>query len=246
MQAATPRATLADAAFPPLSPDRRLTLGGMGIPLWLVRDVGLVVGFAWFVALCAQIAVQAPWTPVPFTGQTFAVLVTGGVLGAWRGGASLSVYMLMGIIGIPVFAPSFGDTGGWYIHFILSSNGAWDGTAEYVWNLGSGGYIVGFILSAILVGWLAERRWDRGPWVHLGMLLGNVVLYVPGLLWLAWWIADKNLVGDDVGLWAQTLDWGLYPFIVGDLMKMFLASLALPVGWALVRRRGDSDRRGSD
>ena len=237
MQAATQPGTFIDALFPPLTADRHLALLGLRIPLNLVRDAALVVGFSWFVALCAQIAVHVPWTPVPITGQTFAVLVTGGALGAWRGGASLSVYMLMGIIGIPVFAPSLGDTGEWYVHFIFSSSGSWDGTAKVVWDLASGGYIVGFIGSAVLVGWLAERRWDRGPWVHLGMLMGNVVLYVPGILWLAWWIASKDLVAEDAGLWGQTLDWGLYPFIVGDLMKLLLASLTLPLGWALVNRR---------
>ncbi len=233
-------ATLADAVLP-LAPERRLA----GVPLAWLREAGLVLGFAWFVALCAQIAVHVPWTPVPITGQTFAVLVTGGALGAWRGGASLTVYMLMGIIGIPVFAPAFGaETGDWYIHFILSSSGSWDGTAAAVWNLSSGGYIVGFIFSAMLVGWLAERQWDRKPWVHLGMLLGNMTLYIPGLLWLAWWLADKGLVPEGAGLWDKTLDWGLYPFIVGDLMKLVLASLTLPLGWALVHRlkgRKESD-----
>ena len=240
--------TLADAVLPPLDPDRRLALLGLRIPMELLRDVALVVGFAWFVALCAQIAVHVPWTPVPITGQTFAVLVTGGALGAARGGASLSVYMLMGIIGIPVFAPTLGDTGDWYVHFILSASGSWDGTADLVWNLGSGGYIVGFILSAMLVGWLAERQWDRKPWVHLGMLLGNVTLYVPGLLWLAYWIASRDLLAEDAGLWGQTLDWGLYPFIVGDLMKLLLASLVLPLGWALVnrRKRPTDDSRPAD
>ena len=124
MQAATQPGTFVDALFPPLTADRHLALLGFRIPLNLVRDAALVVGFSWFVALCAQIAVHVPWTPVPITGQTFAVLVTGGALGAWRGGASLSVYMLMGIIGIPVFAPSLGDTGEWYVHFIFSSNGS--------------------------------------------------------------------------------------------------------------------------
>ena len=237
MQATTPRATLIDALLPRLPADRCLAFLGFRVPMDLVRDVALVVGFAWFVALCAQIAIKVPWTPVPITGQTFAVLVTGGTLGAWRGGASLSVYMLMGIIGIPVFAPTLGDTGEWYIHFIVSSSGHWDGTAKFVWDLASGGYIVGFIASAILVGWLAERRWDRGPWVHLGMLMGSVALYVPGLLWLAWWIASRDLVAEGAGLWGQTMEWGLYPFIVGDLMKLFLASMVLPLGWVLVSRK---------
>ena len=241
MQAATSRATLAEAIVPPLFPDRHLTLLGLRIPLSLARDILLVLGFAWFVAVCAQIAIKVPWTPVPITGQTFAVLVSGGALGAWRGGASLSVYMIMGIIGIPVFAPTFGDSGTWYIHFILSSSGSWDGTAKFVWDLGSGGYIVGFILAAMLVGWLAERQWDRKPWVHLAMLLGSVALYVPGLLWLAYWIASRDLLGDGVGLWAQTFDWGLYPFIAGDLMKLLLASLVLPLGWAIVNRKRGSE-----
>ena len=243
MQAATRPATLVDAVFPHLSHDRHIRLLGLRVPMELLRDMVLVLGFAWFVALCAQIAVHVPWTVVPITGQTFAVLVTGGALGAWRGGASLAVYLLMGTIGIPVFAPSLGETGNWYVHFILSSSGSWDGTAAFIWDIGSGGYIVGFILSAILVGWLAERQWDRKPWVHLAMLLGNITLYIPGLLWLSYWIATKDLLNADASLWGQTLDWGLYPFIVGDLMKLLLASLALPLGWALVNRMRRPDHR---
>ena len=102
--------------------------------------------------------------------------------------------------------------------------------------MSSFGYILGFIVSAILVGWLSERQWDRKPWVHLGMLMGNIVLYVPGLLWLSFWIVREELQIDGMGLWPQTLEWGLYPFIVGDLMKLILASLALPLGWAIVNR----------
>jgi biotin transport system substrate-specific component len=213
-----------------------------------VRDVALMVGFAWFVALFAQIALRLPWTTVPITGQTFAVLVTGGALGAWRGAGALSIYMLMGMIQIPVFAPGNSATSGtWDLHFILP----WNGTSSFVWDISSGGYIVGFILAAALVGYLAERQWDRKPWVHLGMLLGNVTLYVPGLLWLGYLIGtDWMTAGKPLGEWIagdgtldKTLKGGLYPFIVGDMMKLFLASLTLPTAWALVQKyRGGTDR----
>lgn len=205
-----------------------------------------MVGFAFFVALCAQIAMRLPWTTVPITGQTFAVLVTGGALGAWRGAGSLTIYMLLGMVGLPVFTPGNpGVTGAWDIHFILP----WKGTAALPWDISSGGYIVGFIFAAALVGYLAERRqWDRKPWVHLAMLLGNVILYVPGILWLAYLISSGWIhpVGKPLseliagtGTWNKTLIGGLYPFIVGDLMKLFLASLTLPVAWAIVQKRRD-------
>jgi len=227
--------TLADAVIPRLQTDSKVVS--------LARDVALMVGFAGFVALCAQIAVRLPWTTVPITGQTFAVLVAGGALGAWRGAGSLSIYMLVGMIGMPVFAPGNADvTSTWDIHMILP----WDGTHALVWDISSGGYIVGFILAAALVGFLAERQWDRKPWVHLGMFLGNVVLYVPGLLWLAYlieteWVhpAAQQPLGDLIagsGTWGKALQGGLYPFIVGDLMKLFLASVTLPAAWSLVAR----------
>ena len=225
--------TLADVMYPRTGIFRRD----------LVRDVVLVLGFAGFVALCAQIAVRLPWTTVPITGQTFAVLITGGVLGAWRGGSALTVYMGMGMIGSPVFAPASSATvGTWDIHFILP----WLGNAGLPWEISSGGYVLGFIFAAALVGFLAEDEWDRKPWVHLGMFLGNVALLVRGLLWLGYLIATdwvhpvgqplSELIAGD-GTWDKTLKGGLYPFIAGDLMKLFLASLALPSVWALVGRR---------
>jgi biotin transport system substrate-specific component len=227
--------TLADAVFPRVQTDSRIAA--------LTRDIALMAGFAGFVALCAQIAVRLPWTTVPITGQTFAVLVTGGALGAWRGAGSLSIYMLVGMIGLPVFAPGGADvTGNWDMHFILP----WDGTHALVWDISSGGYIVGFILAAALVGFLAERQWDRKPWVHLGMFLGNAAVYVPGILWLAYlieteWVhpAAQQPLGDLIagsGTWGKALQGGLYPFIVGDLMKLFLASVTLPAAWSLVAR----------
>ena len=106
---------------------------------------------------------------------------------------------------------------------------------------------MGFIFAAALVGYLAERRqWDRKPWVHLAMLLGNVILYVPGILWLAYLISSGwvHPVGKPLseliagtGTWNKALIGGLYPFIVGDLMKLFLTSLTLPVAWTIVQKR---------
>jgi biotin transport system substrate-specific component len=220
LQAAAAPRTLIDAIVPRYRPEERVYA--------IARDVALMTAFALFVALCAQVAVRLPWTPVPITGQTFAVLVAGGALGAWRGAGSLTIYMLLGIA-LPVFAPGASPTDGtWDAHFILP----WSGSNGLVWSLSSGGYIVGFILAAALVGWLAERGWDRRQWVHLAMFLGNVLLYVPGLLWL-------NIDAAE-GDWAKTLEWGLYPFVVGDLMKLMLASLTLPAAWAVAGKFGRS------
>jgi biotin transport system substrate-specific component len=184
--------------------------------------------------------VRLPWTAVPITGQTFAVLVTGGTLGAWRGAGALSAYMLMGMAGLAVFAPGSSATAGiWDVHFIFP----WSGNDGLPWDISSGGYIVGFILAAVLVGYLAERQWDRKPWVHLGLFLGNVVLYIPGLLWLAYLIATDWIhpVGEPLGeliagsgTWDKALKGGLYPFIVGDMMKLLLASAVLPSAWAIL------------
>lgn len=227
--------TIADAIFPRLDSDSQTVV--------LVRDLTLMFGFAGLVAVCAQIAVRLPWTTVPVTGQTFAVLVAGGALGAWRGAGSLTIYAALGMLGVPVFAPGSGVTAGeWDVHFVLP----WRGTEAYVWEISSGGYIVGFILAAWTVGFLAERGWDRQQWVHLAMLLGNVALYLPGLLWLyhlidTGWVVPgtgKPLAEFIAGTDSldKTLKGGLYPFIVGDLMKLLLASTALPGAWLLVEK----------
>ena len=216
-----------------------------------VVDFALMFGFAWFVALFAQFAIRLPWTTVPITGQTFAVLVAGGALGAWRGAGSLLIYMIMGMIAIPVFAPSnsaLAMDGTWGVHVLIP----WLGSAAFPWAISSGGYIVGFILAAWVVGRFAEKSWDRKTLGLLAMLAANAVLYVPGLLWLAYLIATEWIVpgtttplgefiaGD--GTLNKTLQGGLYPFIVGDLMKLYAATLTLPAAWVLVRKiRPDAD-----
>ena len=171
----------------------------------LIRDIALVVGGCLFTALLAQVKIPLGFTPVPITGQTLAVLLVGASLGSWRGASALLLYLVAGTW-LPFYA---------------------GGASGFVGSLASGGYIVGFIPAAFAVGWLAERGWDRGPRILLAMLAGNVVLYVPGLLWLATFAPAESR-------WATTMEWGLYPFVVGDVVKLIAASLLLPGAWKLV------------
>ncbi len=190
--------TLADLILPGSAGARRIA-----------RDVALVIAGSLLVALFAQIKIPLGFTPVPITGQTFAVLLVGAMLGGWRGGLALALYAIEGAF-LPFFA---GGASGWF------------------WLLPSGGYIVGFIPAAALVGWLCQRGWNRRPWILAAMLLGNVVLYVPGLIQL-----NLFLPADVAEAWGCADVWqcGLLPFIAGDLAKLIVASLAVPAGWALL------------
>ena len=172
----------------------------------LLTNVLLVLGGAGFVALCAQIEIHLGFTPVPITLQTFAVLLVGAGLGALMGTASLALYLLVGMMGAPVYA---GGEGGW----------------EWVKGA-TGGYLVGFVVAAGVVGLLAEKRLDRRVSTAVTALLtGNVIVYLFGLAWLA------HVGGYS---WQKTLELGLYPFVVGDLLKLYLAGALLPAAWRLV------------
>ena len=152
---------------------------------------------------------------------------------------ALRCYMLVGMVGVPVFAPTSSALEGQLVHFILP----WLGEGEPVWDRASGGYIVGYIGAAWVVGRLAERGWDRSWRVLLALLAGNVLLYVPWLAWLWFWAANLASEGTREAWMATgsplgaTLQWGLWPFVVGDLTKLYLASIALPGAWALVARK---------
>jgi biotin transport system substrate-specific component len=174
----------------------------------LVTDALLVCAGTLFVALCAQVSFHLGFTPVPITLQTFAVLLVASAYGAALGTASLLLYLLVGIAGAPVYAE---HKHGWEVF-----SGA------------TGGYIVGFVVAAALTGYLAERGWDRRFSTSVTvMLTGNVVIYGFGLLWLH---HDLNVN------WPTALEWGLYPFVPGDVVKLYLAALALPGAWKLVER----------
>jgi biotin transporter BioY len=178
-------------------------------------DCTLVLAGSLLIALCAKIKV--PLLPVPVTMQTFAVLVIAALFGARRGAMTVLVYLLQGSLGLPVFA---GKTG------FLAFAGP------------TGGYLVGFIFAAFLVGFLAERGWDRKHFAAiLAMCLGNLVIYAFGLLWLQLLFSVGKVSLPEKGL----LGIGLYPFILGDILKIMLAACMLPAGWKLLQLKKQHD-----
>ena len=184
-------------------------------PRTSISRFALVLGAAAFIALAAQVSIPLPFTPVPITGQTFAVLLVGTALGMTLGAASAALYVAVGVAGLPVFAE---HKHGWEI--VTSA---------------SGGYLFGFIIAAMLTGQLARRGWDRSFGASsASMLAGNVVIYLVGLPWLAV-VLDTDL--------EKTLEYGLYPFVVGDLVKLYLAATILPTAWRFIERVGPGPRR---
>ena len=175
----------------------------------LARDAVLVLGGALFTALCAQIVIPLGFTPIPITGQTFAVLAVGGALGSRRAIASQALYWLLGAIGLPFYADS---SGGW-----SSATGS------------SFGYFVGFVVAAGIVGWYADHRNDRNFVMSLSaMALSTAVIYFFGALWLAHSIGVPVASGD-----SNAISLGVAPFLAGDAVKLVLAALVSPIGWAL-------------
>ena len=175
-----------------------------------VTDIALVVAGSVLMALLAQLEVKLPFTPVPVTGQTLGVLLVGGALGAFLAGAALLLYLAWGAIGLPVYAG--GESGIEYLGF---------GTP-------SAGYLWGMVIAAVLIGYLAQKRWDRGVGSAIGaFLLGEIVIFTIGVGWLA------NSVGVSV---EKALELGLYPFVVGDILKVLLAAGAFPLLWRLLKR----------
>lgn len=180
------------------------------------RQVALVVGGAAFVGIAAQIFIPLPFTPVPLTLQTFAVLLAGAALGTARGAAAMGVYLAAALAGVPWVAPNDDGT---------------HTTGLALLQKPSLGYLIGFIVAAAIVGRIAERGATRTFARTAGlMLIGSVIIYAIGATWLKFTLGVPFFGAESA--WA----YGVQPFLVGDLMKLAAASALLPATWRLVGR----------
>jgi biotin transport system substrate-specific component len=184
------------------------TIANVVVPRTAITTTVLMVGFALLTALAAQVVIPVPGTPVPITGQTFAVLLAGAALGARAGAGSQLIYWIMGAAGLPFYAEA---NGGWSV-----ATGA------------TGGYLFGFVVAAAAIGYLAERGQDRKVSTAVpAFLAGNAIIYLFGVPWLI--VAVPAIDSLTAALIA-----GFVPFVVGDLIKIIAAGLLLPAAWKLV------------
>ena len=171
---------------------------------WL-RDIVLIVIGSLLLAVLAQVSFSLPFTPIPLTGQTFGVLLLGAALGSKRGITSMLIYILEGGMGLPFFA---GGASGW--HVLVGA---------------TAGYLFGFVVAAYVIGLLAERGLERAVRTSfLPFLIGTLIIYLFGVTWLAILL----------GSFSKAILVGLLPFLIGDVIKLVLAALALPAAWKLV------------
>jgi|TARA_B110000495_G_C22663349_1_gene392514 biotin transport system substrate-specific component len=174
----------------------------------------VVLAFAGSLLIAVSSKVQIPFYPVPMTMQTFVILGLSMALG-WRlAGATLALYLLQGMLGLPVFAGS--PEKGIGLAYMMG---------------GTGGYLLGFLAAAVTCGWLGEKGWDRNVFkTAAAMFIGNALIYIPGILWLG------LLFGWD----KPIIEWGLTPFILGDITKIALATAVLPLAWTFLNKKHDA------
>lgn len=185
------------------------------VPGARLRDALLIGGAALLTALLAQVAVPVPGSPVPITGQTLAVVLTAAALGPARGVAGQALYLVLGAVGLPFYSDASGG-----IEVVAGA---------------TGGYLIGFLPAALLIGLAAQHGQDRKVWKALPLFVaGQAVVFAVGVPWLAV-VADLSA--------AQALEAGFYPFILGGLVKAAIAGLLLPAAWRLTR--SDEDARAS-
>ena len=180
----------------------------VGVEDSIVSKFGFIIGGVIFLGAMAQISIPIPGSPVPVTGQTLGALLLGTAYGATLGATTLIFYLIAGIAGAPIFS----NHSNGFSHL----SGA------------TGGYLVGMLVAATVTGYLAGRKWDQKiSTVIPTMLLGNFIIFFFGLIWLKQ-VTDQS--------WEWTISKGFTPFILGEILKMAIASTALPSLWKLVRK----------
>lgn len=191
-----------------------------GAGLAIKQGALVVLGIA-LLTLAAQIKIAVPPSPVPVNLGTLAVLTIGAAYGPRLGLVTILGYMGIGALGFDVFASSSAEANG--LSYMMGT---------------TGGYLLGYVLAVGFMGWAARAGWDRSVlMMALAMLIGNVILYVPGLAWLHHLIGAGMFRPETYAtVLEQTLAWGLTPYVIGDAMKLALAALLLPAAWALVGR----------
>ena len=173
--------------------------------IWIKRLVLVVAGV---LALAIAAKLKVPMWPVPITMGTFAILAIGTAYGPALGLSTILAYLAVGALGFDVFANSSAESSG--LAYMMGT---------------TGGYLAGYVLAATALGWFARKGWDRDiKWMAVALLIGNAIIYVPGLLWL----------GHVLGWDKPILAWGLWPFLIGDGLKLVLAALVIPGLWKLV------------
>jgi biotin transport system substrate-specific component len=200
--------------------EKGLTIGDFLVPVRVgertsprIRHALLIIAGALLIYLCALVSFTIPGNPVPYTMQNFGVLVVGGALGLRRGGAAALLYVLLGVVGLPFFAEGKGGL-------------------QVVWGA-TGGYLVGFVAAAAVVGRLAELGWDRRIGGAIGATaIGTAAIYLVGVPWL------MAATGLDL---AQAIQLGVMPFLAIDIVKLLAAAAVFPAAWWVVGRR-PSDR----
>ena len=193
----------------------------------IAYQVGCAVVGSALVAGLAQLSFRLPFTPVPVTGQTLGVLLVGAAYGPELGAATLGLYLVWGLVGLPVFAPNTDGSHATGLEVLR--------TASL-----TGGYLWGFVVAAGLVGWLSRRGWDRSVRSSIGaMLLGSITIYAIGVPWL-YHALPPTIAGKPVTM-QTALAYGLYPFIIGDTLKLLAAAGLLPLAWRVLERLRPGD-----
>lgn len=183
----------------------------------ILTNIAYVAAGVALLALAAQ--VQIPMWPVPITGQTFAVLAVGASFGIWRALTTTVVYVLLAVAGMPILAPQLDGS---------------HTTGLAVFALPTFGYLLGFVLASVALGWFAERKWERKFLTALvSFVIAEAIIYAVGLPWLSVWMGAHGYPNDV----AATLHAGFTPYLIGDLIKAALAAGLLPLSWMLVSRK---------